>query len=155
MKDLSVANFILGMDIKRDRATINIWLNQTKYIKTILKYFNMQDYKPMKVPIPVGSRLIVEQCPRTQEEIKDMAHVLYESVVGSLMYVMVCTRPNIAHEVGVLIRYISTPGKEHRIVVKRIFMYFCGTKDYAICYQGKYGDENEVNVHGFVDTDWN
>jgi hypothetical protein len=88
----------------------------------------------VKVPIPVGARLTVEQCPKTHEKIKDMTCVPYASVVGSLIYVMVCTRPNIAHAVGVLSRYISTPGKEHWTTFKRVFRYFCGTKDYAICY---------------------
>jgi hypothetical protein len=101
MKDLSETKFILGMEIKRDRATRKLWLNHTKYIETVLKWFNMQDCKPMKVPIPVGARLTVEYCPKTQEEIEDMAHVPYASVVGSLMYAMVCTRPDIAHAVGV------------------------------------------------------
>jgi hypothetical protein len=58
----------------------------------------------VKVPILVGARLIVEQCPKTQEEIEDMACVPYASVVGILMYVMVCTRPDISHAVGVLSR---------------------------------------------------
>jgi hypothetical protein len=62
-----------------------------KYIETILKCFNMQDCKPVKVPIPMGARLTIEQCPKTQLEIKDMACVPYESVVGSIMYVMVFT----------------------------------------------------------------
>jgi hypothetical protein len=43
IKDISATNFILGMDIKRDQATRNLWLNQMKYIETILKWFNMQD----------------------------------------------------------------------------------------------------------------
>ena len=59
----------------------------------------MQDSKPMKVPIPIGLRLSVEQCPKTEEEEEDMSRVPYASVVGSLMYAMVCTRPNIAHAV--------------------------------------------------------
>jgi hypothetical protein len=88
------------------------------------------------------------------KEIDDMAHDPYESVVGFLMYAMVCTRPNIAHAVGVLRRYMSTPGKEHWMDVKRVFMYLCDTKDYAICYQGKPRGDIELNVHGFVDTDW-
>ena len=62
----------------------------------------------MKVPIPVGERLTVEQCQKTQEELEDMAHVPYASDVGSLMYAMVCTRPNIAHAMGVLRKYIKT-----------------------------------------------
>jgi hypothetical protein len=102
----------------------------------------------------VGEKLIVEQCPKTQEEIEDMAHVPYASVVGSLMYVMVCTRPDISHAVGVLRRYMLTPGKEHWTIVKRVFRYLCGTTEYAICYQGKPETDREVNVHGFVDADW-
>jgi hypothetical protein len=114
----------------------------------------MQDCKPVKVTIHVGVRLNVEQCIKTQEEIEDMKRVPYESVVGSLMYVMVCTRPNISHAVGVLRRYMSTPGKEHWTGVKRVFRYLCGTKYYAIRYQGKLGYGSELNVHGFFDTDW-
>jgi hypothetical protein len=77
----------------------------------------------MKVPIPVGARLTAKQCPKTQEEIEDMAHVPYSSVVGSLMYAMVCTQLDIAHVMGVLRRYMSTPGKEHWTTVKRIQVF--------------------------------
>jgi hypothetical protein len=62
----------------------------------------MQEYKPVKVPIHVGVKLSSDQCPKTQEEEEDMSHVPYASVVGSLMYAMVCTRLDIAHAVGVL-----------------------------------------------------
>jgi hypothetical protein len=83
-----------------------------------------------------------------------MAHVPYASVVGILMYAMVCTQPDIAHAVGVLSRYMSTPGKENWIVVKRVFRYLCGTNDYAIYYQGRpQGDSGKVDVHGFVNAD--
>ena len=60
MKNLSAAKFIMGMEIKRDRDARNIWLNQMKYIETVLKRFNMQDCKPVKVSIPMGARLIIE-----------------------------------------------------------------------------------------------
>ena len=73
----------------------------------------MQYSKPMKVPIPLGVRLSAEQCPKTQEEEEDISHVPYASAVDSLMYAMVCTRPNIAHAVGVLSRFMSKLGKEH------------------------------------------
>src|SRR6202034_4029134 len=111
MKDLSAANYILGMEIKRDWER-KLWLNQRKYVETILQRSNMQDSKPVKVPIPVGLRLSAEQCPKTQEEEEDMSRVPYASAVGSLMYAMVCTRPDIAHAVGVLSRFMSKPGKE-------------------------------------------
>jgi len=65
MKDLGVENYILGMEIKRDGAKRKLWLNQRKYVETILQRFNMQDSKPVKVPIPVGVRLFAEQCTKT------------------------------------------------------------------------------------------
>ena len=80
-----------------------------------------------------------------------MAHVPYASAVGSLMYVMVCTRPDIAHAVGVLSMYMMTPGKEHWIAIKRVFRYLHGMTDFAIYY---HGNSKDVGVHGFVDSDW-
>ena len=95
----------------------------------------MQDSKLVKVLIPVGVRLSAEQCPKTQEEEDDMSHVPYASAVGSLMYAMVCTRPDIAHTVGVLSRFMSKPGKEHWTAVKWVFRYLRGTSDYGLCYR--------------------
>jgi hypothetical protein len=73
----------------------------------------MLDCKLVKVLIPMGARLTVEQFPKAHEEIEDMTCVPYENVVGILMYVMVFTQPDISHVVGVLSIYMSTPGKEH------------------------------------------
>eukprot|EP00253_Pinus_taeda_P002710 PITA_02710 len=92
------------------------------------------DNKLVKVPIHVGVNLSIEQCPKTQEEEEDMSCVPYASTVGSPMYVMVCTRPDIAHAVGVLSRFMSKPGKEHWTTVKRVFTYLRGTSDYGLCY---------------------
>ena len=102
MKDLGATNFILGMEIKIDHTNMKLWLNQRKYVETILQRFNMHGSKPVKVPIPTGVDLSVDQCPETQEEEEDMSHVLYASAIGILMYAMVYTRPDIAHAVGVL-----------------------------------------------------
>ena len=66
-----------------------------------------------------------------------MSWVPYASAVGILMYVMVCTRPNIAHAVGILRRSMSKLGKEHLMAVKRVFRYLHGTTNYAIFYQGR------------------
>ena len=64
MNYLSSSNLILGMEIKRNHPDRNLWLNQTKYIETILHRFNMQECKLVKVPIPIGAMLSVEQCPK-------------------------------------------------------------------------------------------
>ena len=108
----------------------------------------------MKVPIPLGVKLFAEQCPKTQEEEEDMSRVPYASVIGSLMYVMVYNRPDIAHAVGVLSRFISKPGKEHWTTMKWVFRYWRGTSDYGLCYQGRPRLDRVLDIHGFVDGYW-
>jgi hypothetical protein len=114
----------------------------------------MHGSKPVKVHIPIGVKLSVDQCPKTQEEEEDMSRVSYASAVGSLMYEMVCTRLDIAHAVGVLSRYVSKPGKEHWTAIKMVFRYLRGTTNYGLCYQGRLGLDRFVDIHGFVDADW-
>jgi len=83
-----------------------------------------------------------------------MSRIPYASVVNSLMYAMVYTRPYIAHAVGVLSRFfMSKPGKEHWIAVKRVFRYLRGTSDYGLCYQGRPRLDKMLDIHGFVDAD--
>jgi len=60
MKYLGAANYIFGMEIKRDQTKRKIWLNQRKYVKKILQRFNVQDSKPVKAPIRVGVKLSSE-----------------------------------------------------------------------------------------------
>jgi hypothetical protein len=82
-----------------------------------------------------------------------MACVPYASVVVSLMHTMVSIWPEISHAVGVLSRYMSTPGKDHWTTFKRVSRHLCGTKDYAICYQGRPGgDSGKLNAYGFFDA---
>jgi hypothetical protein len=114
----------------------------------------MHGSKLFKVPIPIGVKLFVDQCPKTQEEEEGMSHVPYASAIGSLMYAMVCTISDIAHAVGVLSRYMSKLGKEHWTIVKRVFRYFRGTTNFGLCYQGRLGLDKVVDIHVFVDADW-
>ena len=97
----------------------------------------MHGSKPIKVLIPVGVKLSVDHCPKTQEEEEDVSHVPYASAIDSLMYAMVYTRSNIAHAMEVLSSYMSKPGKEHCTIVKRISRGLCGTASYGLCYQGR------------------
>ena len=64
----------------------------------------MQNEKPVSTPLASHFKLSKEMCPKTQEEIDYMSKIPYSSMVGSLMYAMVCTRPDIAHAVGVVRR---------------------------------------------------
>jgi hypothetical protein len=83
-----------------------------------------------------------------------MSHFPYASAVVSLMYEMVCTRPDIAHAGKILIRYMSKVGNEHWIAVKRVFRYLHGTASCGLCYQGRSGLDRVVDIHGFLDAYW-
>ena len=77
-----------------------------------------------------------------------MSKVPYASIVGSLMYAMVCTRPDIAHAVGVVSRYMSHPGIEHWNAVKWILRYLRGTSNKCLHFAGFATD-----LQGYVDSD--
>jgi hypothetical protein len=96
----------------------------------------------------------VDQCPKTQEEEENMSCVPYVSAGGSLMYAMVCTRPDITHAVGFLSRYMLKPWKEHWTAVKMVFWYLQGTTSYGLCYQGRPILDRVLDIHGFVDAYW-
>ncbi|KAH9687275.1 hypothetical protein KPL70_014703 [Citrus sinensis] len=126
-----------------------IWLSQKNYLKKILRRFNMQDCKSISTPLPVNFKLSSSMCPSNEAERKEMSRVPYASAVGSLMFAMICTRPDIAQAVGVVSRYMANPGGEPWIAVKRILRYIRGTSDVALCYGG-----SEFTVKGYVDSDF-
>lgn len=78
----------------------------------------MDKAKPVGCPLAGHFKLSSNQCPISEKDNEKMLKVPYTSVVGSLMYAMICTRPNIAHVVGVVSRFLSNPGKEHWVTVK-------------------------------------
>ena len=85
---------------------------------------------------PLGSHLKLssKQNPSSEKEKEEMRKVPYASVVGSLMYAIVCTRLDIAHVIGVVSRFLSNPGKEHWAAVKWILKYLRGTSKTCLCF---------------------
>ena len=96
----------------------------------------MDKCKPIDTPIYKGQALSLEMCPKTSKEQNEMTRVLYFNTVGSLIYAMMCTRPNIYYAMGLVSRYQSNPGRKHWNVVKRILAYLKSTADYSLCHQG-------------------
>ncbi|KAH9752839.1 hypothetical protein KPL71_014867 [Citrus sinensis] len=134
MKDLGDAMYILGIRIYRDRSRRLIGLCQAKYIEKILKKFNMWDSKRGFIPFRHGIHLSKSMSPKTYDERERMNKIPYASAIGSLMYAMLCTRPDIAHGVSVTSIYQSNPGEEHWTAVKNIFKYLRRTKDLFLTY---------------------
>ena len=78
-----------------------------------------------------------------------MRQVPYASAVGSLIYAMLCTRPDICYAVGIVSRYQSNPGLDHWITVKHILKYLQRTRNYMLVFSG--GDLNPI---GYTDSDF-
>lgn len=152
MKELGAAKKILGMEIRRDRQAGKLFLSQQNYIERVLDRFNMNNCKPVSTPLAAHFKLSSELCPDTKEEMEHMSHVPYANAVGSLMYAMVCTRPDLAYAVSVVSRYMHNPGKSHWSAVKWIFRYLKGTSDIGLVFDRKMATTNDVI--GYVDSDY-
>ncbi|RVW81651.1 Retrovirus-related Pol polyprotein from transposon TNT 1-94 [Vitis vinifera] len=120
-----------------------------EYVKKVLSMFNMNEAKPMSTPLGSHFKLSKEQSPKTEEERDHMSKVPYASAIGSLMYAMVCTRPDIAHVVGVVSRFMSRPGKQHWEAVKWILRYLKGSLDTCLCFTSV-----SLKLQGYVDADF-
>ncbi|KAH9764149.1 hypothetical protein KPL70_001425 [Citrus sinensis] len=147
MKDLGPVNKIVGMQIHRDRNNKKIWLSQKNYLKKILRRFNIQDCTSIFTLLPVNFKLSSSMCHSNETERNEMPRVPYASAVGSLMFAMICTRPDIAQVVEAVSRYMANPGGEHWIAMKRILRYIKGTSDVALCYRG-----SEFTIRDYVDS---
>ncbi|CAJ2644109.1 unnamed protein product [Trifolium pratense] len=150
MKDLGDASFVLGIRILRDRSQGILGLSQRSYIDTVLDRFSMKDSKPGDTPVARGDKFSLNQCPTTDLEKKEMHKVPYASAVGSLMYAQVCTRPDLAFIVGVLGRYLSNPGMQHWIAVKRVMRYLKRTRDFVLTYR----KSDNLEIIGYSDSDY-
>uniref|UniRef100_A0A2N9G995 Reverse transcriptase Ty1/copia-type domain-containing protein n=1 Tax=Fagus sylvatica TaxID=28930 RepID=A0A2N9G995_FAGSY len=144
----SPARQILGMQILRDRKAKKLWLSQEKYVEQVLKRFNIKHAKLVSTPLGDHFKLSRKSCPSLNKEKENMASIPYSSTVGSLKYTMVCTRPDIAHAVGVVSRFMVNPGKEHWEAVKWIFRYLRGSSKSCLSF----GSSKPV-LEGYTDAD--
>ncbi len=113
LHDLGPTSWLLGVHIQRNRANRSITLSQRQYILEMLEQYGFADCSDIKTPMDPGCRLSTTQSPQTQEEKDYMAKVPYINAVGALMWLAVCTRPDIIYSVGVLCCFNSNPGVAH------------------------------------------
>ena len=118
MKDLGDASHIFGVHIVQSRDKKVLFLSQSEYVGNMLKDFKMEKGKALSALLPSYVKLSSGDYPKLEAQKTKMVKVSYSSLVGSLMYAMICTRPNIAYVVGVVSRYMSNSGKKHWEVVK-------------------------------------
>ena len=113
MKDLGSASRILGMDIVRDRSKKEIWLNQSDYVDRVIEKFKMEEIKGVGTPLALHFRLSKQQTPESDEERQEMQVIPYANIVGSIMYAMISTRPDVAQAISVTSRFMADHGKQH------------------------------------------
>ena len=134
MKDLGAAKRILGMNIVRNRERKEIWLNQSDYISRIIKRLRMETTKSTATPMAQHFRLTVEQAPKGEEERLEMQNIPYANIVGSVMYAMVGTRPDVAQAISSTSRFMSNYGKDHWLALRWILRYLkgAGIREYCL-----------------------
>jgi len=149
MSDLGELTTYLGLEISRERSRRLLTLHQTKYIDKILHRHGMQDARSSLTPLDPNTHLVsTPKATTTEPNAKSVDLELYQSAVGSLMYAMLGTRPDIAYAVGLVSQFNHSPQPEHWVAVKRIFRYLAGTRGLKI----QYGSSNHSGAYS--DADW-
>jgi hypothetical protein len=118
MKNMDEATYILKINIERDRSKKVLALSQKYYIRKVLKKFHIQDCKSIDTPMAKDKSLNLRMWPKTPDQKAQIKNVSYSSVIGSLIYAMICTRPDISFIVGMISRYQANPGQSHWKTVK-------------------------------------
>jgi len=113
MKDLKDTSFVIGIHIQRDRTSEILGLSQKAYINKVLNRYGMKNCSQGDTPVTKRDKLSLLQCPKNNLQKEQMKDIQYASILGSLMYYQVCTRPNIAYVFEKLGRYLINPGIYH------------------------------------------
>jgi len=141
-RDLGDAHVYLGITIARDRDARKRTLSQQKMTKGLVATYGLADAKPLAVPIYTarknhhgGEPLDRDQCP-------------YSRLIGSLLYLTNCTRPDIAQAVGVLSKFSSCATTLHWRAALNVLRYLSGTESFGLCFGG-----GNTQIMGFCDAD--
>ena len=157
--DMGPASLYLGNRITRDRARCRIWLSQRSYCVELLRTWNLSHCTPATTPMSVKLCLL-EPAPNALPEIKDDdIKPLFQRLVGSLIYLAVCTRPDISYAAMSLGQFNAAPTRAHLVAGKRVLRYLAGTLDLALEFNFD-GGVVPASVGGFIrncavsDADW-
>ena len=146
VKDLGELKNYLGLQFSYNSSQKIVKIHQARYIDTLLTRTNMLDACTVKIPMNPSVRTnMLDACtvkipmnpdmsPQTAESIRKMDNVPYRQTVGSLLYLVSGSRPDIANAVGQVCRYMQNPGQSHWTAVKHILKYLKGTRDHGVIF---------------------
>jgi hypothetical protein len=144
IRKLGAASYFLSMVIQRDRGARTITLHQKKYATEILQRGEMAEAKPKSIPLAVNLKL----SSKGDDQMEDSSD--YAAIVGKLMYLATCTRPDLAYSVGLLARFMAKPREEHWQCVKWLLQYLKKTLSLGL----KYGGQQQLEFVGYTDSDF-
>ena len=147
MRDLGTATSFLGMRITRDRSKKALAIDQQAYTEDILTRFQMHNSHGKHVPLPENTHL---QKGPDGYRADSALRTLFQQMIGSLIYLMIGSRPDIAWAVSRLSQYMQEPTDEHLTAVKHVFGYLRQTTDHKIWYKGA----SLSGLIGYADADW-
>ncbi len=142
MKDMGPIGVLLGVEVKRDRAAKTLFLSQKEYLMDVLRRFRMDGSRPVSTPM--------ERRTKGDDGSILPADVPYRQAIGSLIYLISGTRPDIAFAVSKLSQFLDKPCSVHWVAVKRIFRYLSGTRDDGLLFDGSKG----LELQGYSDSDY-
>jgi len=145
MTDLGPCSYYLGMSIKRDRQNRVLYLSQESYINKVAQQFGLGDCAPVSTPIEVSPPMENDPKFRCSPE----QRIEYQRMVGSLMYIMLGTRGDVAYAVSMASRHLANPGPQHVQLARRILKYLRSTSHLKLTYKG-----NLQMLKGYTDADW-
>ena len=145
MNDMGQLHYCLGISITIDEGGQRLQLSQKQYILKALERYGLTDVTPVSTPMDQNVKLV-----KDDGFSKSVEPVRYQSMIGSLLYAAIGTRPDISHAVGVVSKFSSNPTEAHLTAVKRIFRYLKRTIDLKLQYQKRDNDE----LVGYCDADW-
>lgn len=136
LRDLGPTEFILGIKVERDRPNRTVYLSQSSYIQSILDdaLTTPGDWNSVLTPTMENAKLSRKGCAKTPDEIEKAKSSRYGDIVGKLLYLARCTRPDIAYAVGVLCRFTINPGPSHIAALKHLLRYLVGTVNLRLVY---------------------
>ena len=146
IKDMGLLKLFLGMEITWDKAAGTVLLTQKRYVRDIIDVYGMDNAKISRSPLPMGTRFV--KAETSGEEVVDEGK--YKELVGALLYLAVCTRPDISQAVSALSRYCSAPTQMHWNGAKQVLRYLAGTRDEGL----RYGSSGSLDLVSFCDADY-
>ena len=150
VKDLNAAHHYLGWIIERDRSKKILKVTQQQFIIDVLKTFGMYDCNGCTTPMVTDfNHIAIEDQDEPSTPLGNM-DCNYRSIIGSMMYMLNSTRPELGYSVGVLSRYLNSPNIQHVMAAKRILRYLKHTANLGLTFDGS----QELTLEGFADADW-